>query len=77
MRRDITDQSKPALLLQTDVAVLRAVSHHAAVEVLVHLAEGVRRRLPLAGDDDAHIRDSQRSVGLALGCAAVGDVDAL
>lgn len=41
------------------MCVLRALSHHAAVEVLVHLAEGVRGRLPLARDDDADISDSQ------------------
>jgi len=52
-------------------------THHTAVEVLVHLAEGVRRCLPLARDDDTDIGDSQRRVGLALGRAAVRDVDAL
>lgn len=54
-----------------------ATSHHAAVEVLVHLAEGVRGHLPLARNDDADISDSQGGVRLALGCTAVGDVDAL
>lgn len=52
-------------------------SHHAAVEVLVHLAEGVGGHLPLAWDDDANISDGQRGVGLALRGPAVGDVDAL
>ena len=53
------------------------MSHHAAVEVLVHLAEGVGGYLPLAGDDDADISDSEWSVWLALRSPAVGDVDAL
>lgn len=57
--------------------VLRVLTHHAAVEVPVHLAEGVRGRLPLARDDYANISDSQRRVGLALWGAAVGDVDTL
>lgn len=53
------------------------VSHHAAVQVLVHLAEGVWGRLPFAGDDDAEVGDSEGGVGLALGRPAVRDVDAL
>lgn len=53
------------------------MSHHAAVQVLVHLAEGVRGHLPLARDDDANIGYGQRRVGLALRSPAVGDVDAL
>jgi len=62
VRKYITDQSKPALFVQAHKSYscdLRDLSHHAAVEVLVDLAEGVRRRLPLAGDDDADISDSQ------------------
>lgn len=54
-----------------------ATSHHAAVEVLVHLAEGVRGHLPLARNDNTDIGDSQGGVGLALRRTAVGDVDAL
>jgi len=55
-----------------------AAAHHAAVEVLVHLAEGVRRRLALGRHDDADVGDGQRGVRLALGGgAAVRDVDAL
>lgn len=56
---------------------LRVQSHHAAVEVPVHLAEGVGRRLALPRDDDADIGDGERRVWLALGGAAVRDVDAL
>ena len=39
-------------------------THHATVEVLVHLAEGVWRRLALAGDDDADVGDGQGVLGL-------------
>lgn len=53
------------------------LSHHAAVEILLHLAEGVRGGLSFARDDDADVGDGQGSVWLALGCPAVGDVDAL
>lgn len=52
-------------------------SHHAAVEVLVHLAEGVRGHLPLARNNDADIGHSQGGVRLALRSAAIRDVDAL
>lgn len=51
--------------------------HHAAVEVLVHLAEGVRRRLSLARYNDTDIGDSQGGVRLALRRAPVRDIDAL
>lgn len=54
-----------------------AFAHHAAVDVLLHLAEGVRRCLALARDDDAHVSDGQRGVHLALRGPAVRDVDAL
>ena len=37
----------------------------------------MRRRLSLARDDDADVRDGQGGVRLALGGPAVGDVDAL
>ena len=33
--------------------------------------------LSLARDDDADVSDGQGSVGLALRCSAVGDIDAL
>lgn len=56
---------------------LLLLPHHAAVDVLLHLAEGVWRRLALAGDDDADVGDGQRGVHLALRCPAVRDVDAL
>lgn len=59
------------------LALFSALPHHAAVEVLVHLAEGVRGNLPLSWDDDANISDSQRRVGLALRGPAVRDVDSL
>lgn len=52
-------------------------THHATVEVLLHLAEGVRRRLPLAGDDDTDVGDGQRVLRLHERCAAEGDEDAL
>lgn len=51
--------------------------HHTAVEILLHLAEGVWRCLSLARDDDADVSDGQGGVRLALGCPTVGDVDAL
>lgn len=53
------------------------LSHHAAIKILLHLAEGVRGRLPLAGDDDADVSDRQGGVRLALRSPPVGDVDAL
>lgn len=53
------------------------LTHHAAVEILFHLAEGVWGRLSLARDDDADVGDGQGGVQLALRCPAVGDVDAL
>lgn len=53
------------------------LTHHAAVEVLLHLAEGVWGRLSLAGDDDADVGDGQGAVRLALGRPPVRDVDAL
>lgn len=56
---------------------LADVSHHAAVEILVHLAERVWGRLPFAWDDDADVSDSEGRVELALSCPSVGDVDAL
>lgn len=37
----------------------------------------MRRRLSLAGDDDADVGDSQSSVWLTLWCPAVGNIDAL
>lgn len=37
----------------------------------------MRRRLPLAGDDDADVGDSQRVLRLHERCAAEGDEDAL
>lgn len=52
-------------------------SHHAAVEILLHLAESVRRRLSLARDNDADVGDGQGGVRLALGRPPIGDVDAL
>lgn len=55
----------------------KCLSHHAAVEILLHLTEGVRGRLSLARDDDADVGDSQGGVWLALRCPAVGDVNAL
>lgn len=51
--------------------------HHAAVEVLLHLAEGVRRRLAFARDDDADVGDGQGGVRLAVRRSAVRDVDSL
>ena len=51
--------------------------HHAAVEVLVHFAERVRRRLALGRDDDADVGDGQRGVRLPLDGAAVRDIDSL
>lgn len=59
------------------LTLLSALPHQAAVEVLVHLAEGVRGNLPLSWDDDANISDGQRRVGLALRGPTVGDVDSL
>lgn len=55
----------------------RRMAHHAAVEVLLHLAEGVRWRLPLARDDDADVGDGQRVLRLHGRCSAEGDEDAL
>lgn len=55
----------------------RAFPHHAAVDVLFHLAEGVRRRLALAGNDDTDVGDGQCGVRLALRGPSVCDVDAL
>lgn len=52
-------------------------SHHAAVEILLHLAEGVRRHLPFARQDDADVGDGQGGVRLALRRPAVRDVDPL
>lgn len=52
-------------------------THHATVEVLVHLAEGVRRRLSLAGDDDADVGDGQGVLGLDVRSTAEVDEDAL
>ncbi len=43
-------------------SVHQSLSHHAAVEVLLHLAEGVWGRLSLAWDDDADVGDGQGSV---------------
>lgn len=51
--------------------------YHAAVEILLHLAESVWWGLPFARDDDADVCDGQGGVRLALGSPAVGDVDAL
>lgn len=53
------------------------MSHHAAVEILVHLAECVWGCLPFARDDNADVGDGEGGVGLALSGPAVGDVDAL
>lgn len=64
-------------MCSTHTDVSGVPSHHAAVEVLVHLAEGVRGRLPLARNNDADIGHSQGGVRLALRSAAVRDVDAL
>lgn len=52
-------------------------THHATVEVLLHLAEGVWRRLPLAGDNDADVGDGQWVLRLHERRAAEGDEDAL
>lgn len=52
-------------------------THHAAVEILLHLAEGVRRRFSLAWNNDADVGDSQGGVRLALRRPSVGDIDAL
>lgn len=65
------------LYINLEGRIYSIFSHHAAVEILLHLAEGVRGRLSLARDDDADVGNSQRSVWLALSCPAVGDVDAL
>lgn len=51
--------------------------YHAAVEVLLHLAEGVWWRLAFAGNDDADVSDGQGGVRLALWRPAVRDVDTL
>lgn len=53
------------------------LTHHAAVKILLHLAEGMRGRLTLARDDDADVSDSQSGVLLALRRPPVGDIDAL
>lgn len=52
-------------------------TYHATVEVLVHLTEGVRRRLPLAGDDDADVRHRQGVLRLDGLRSAERDEDAL
>lgn len=66
-----------AALLYIDGRIYCILSHHAAVEILLHLAEGVRGCLSLARDDDADVGDGQSRVWLALRRPAVGDVDAL
>lgn len=53
------------------------LSHHAAVQILLHLTEGVGRCLSLAWDDDADVSDGQSSMWLDLRCPAVGDINAL
>lgn len=52
-------------------------THHATVQVLLHLAEGVRWRLALAGDDDADVRHRQRVLRLDRWRSTEGDEDAL
>lgn len=63
--------------LNTKFAISYHLSHHAAVQILLHLAEGVGRCLSLARDDDADVSDSQGSMWLDLRCPAVGDINAL
>lgn len=52
-------------------------SYHTAVQILLHLAEGVWRSLSFAWNNDADVGDGQSSVRLALRCPPVGDIDAL
>lgn len=52
-------------------------TYHATVEVLVHLAKGMRWRLALAGDDDADVRHCQGVLRLDGRRSAKGDEDAL
>ena len=52
-------------------------THHANVEVLVHLAEGMWWRLALAGDDDADVCHCQGVLRLDGWCSAEGDENAL
>lgn len=53
------------------------MTHHATVQVLLHLAEGVRWRLALAGDDDTDVRHRQGILRLDRRCSTEGDEDAL
>lgn len=52
-------------------------SHHAAVEIPLHLAEGVGGHLSFARDNDADIGDGEGGVWLTLWRPAIGDVDSL
>lgn len=52
-------------------------THHADVEVLLHLAEGMWWRLALAGDDDADVCHCQGVLRLDGRCSTEGDEDAL
>jgi len=52
-------------------------THHATVEVLVHLAESMRRSLALVCDDDADVSHSQWVLGLDRVSSAVCDEYAL
>lgn len=57
--------------------MVKRLTYHTTVEVLVHLAEGMRRRLPLAGDDDADVRHRQGILRLDGLRSAERDEDAL
>lgn len=52
-------------------------THHAAVEVLIHLTKGMWRRLALAGDNDADVRNCQGVLRLDGRRSAESDEDAL
>lgn len=64
-------------MLHIYVSITFPSAHHAAVQIPLHLTEGVGRRLPFARDDDADVSDSQSSVRLDLGRPAVRDINAL
>lgn len=52
-------------------------THHATVEVLVHLAKGMRRYLPFTRDYDADVRHGEGVLRLDGRRPAQGDEDAL
>lgn len=53
------------------------MTHHATVQVPVHFTEGVRRSLPLAGDDHADVRHRQGILRLDRRGSTESDEDAL